>query len=143
MIRTNKEPCLFLTYILSSQWFASIENHCHPIMSNGCLSKTIDHSIALKLYYRSGLIFLLSPFQVCLQGADGPVEPGPVPLVQHPPPADLGPKHPTTPHPLLHGHPRLRLPCHRRGLDRHPELHEREHQVPGQALSIHLNLLPL
>merc|ERR1711994_266849 len=69
-----------------------------------------------------------------LQGADGPVEPGPVALVQHFTPADPRPHDPEAPDKLLHGHPRLRLPCNSGRLDGHPELHEREHQVSGQNL---------
>ena len=77
---------------------------------------------------------LTFPLQDDLQGADGPVEPGPVPLVQHPPSADLGSKHPTTSHPLLNDYTRLRLPRHRRLSHGNPELLEREPEADGQVL---------
>ena len=72
--------------------------------------------------------------QTHLQGADGPPEPGPQPAVQHQPSAHPRARHPEAPHPLLHDHPRVWVPRHRGRAHGHHQLHDREHQVPGQNL---------
>ena len=75
-------------------------------------------------------------FQNGDQGTDGPAEPGPLPALQHPAPAHPGPQRSAPPHPLLHDHPRVWLACHCGRPHLHPELSQREHQVPGQGLPL-------
>ena len=64
------------------------------------------HQYQLRVYCNVGV-------QAGHQGADGPPEPGPQPAVQHQAVHDPGPRHPEAPHPLLHDHPRVRVPRHR------------------------------
>ena len=56
-------------------------------------------------------------FQIDHEGADGPVEPGPVAPVQHQAGHDPGREHPASPNPLQSDHPRVRVPGHCGGSD--------------------------
>ena len=105
-------------------------------MVKGTLKSDLAYlcSFVLELAYLRTQTLSVHHFQSDYQGVDGPLEPGPLPALQHPAPTDSRPDNPATSHTFLIDHPRIWISSHCGSADRHPELPERESQDPREEL---------